>query len=121
MLSSLIILISASVFPYAFGWKEQCEGFEADSIPNVKAFTSIYYPAGSLVNTTSFWSPLSTSDLPAFCIFKFNVLTNPATGKTAGSELWLPDDWNSRMLAFGGGGWSGGGKWGRSKQYPGET
>lgn len=110
MFSCLIILISAAVFPCAFGWKEQCEGFSADSVANVQDFTPTYYPAGSLVNTTSFWSPLTTSNLPAFCRFKFNVLTNPATGKTAGSELWLPDDWNTRMLAFGGGGWSGGGK-----------
>lgn len=103
------MLISASLVLGTFAWKEQCEGFKADSITNVRNFTSIYYPAGALVNTTSFWSPLTTSELPAFCRFRFEVLTNPATGKTAGSELWLPDDWNSRMLAFGGGGWSGGG------------
>lgn len=110
----LSILIGAAVIPHVVGWKEQCEGFKTDSIANVKDFTPTYYPAGSLVNVTSPWSTLTTTELPAFCRLKLNVLTNPATGKTASSELWLPDDWNTRMLAFGGGGWSGGSKRGKT-------
>jgi feruloyl esterase len=110
MIPFLLILIGVSIMPRALGWKEQCEEFKADSIANLKDFTPTYHPAGSLVNVTSPWSTLTTTELPAFCRFKFNVVTNPTTGKTAGSELWLPDDWNSRMLGFGGGGWSGGGK-----------
>lgn len=114
MLSILPFLIATRAIPRIFAWQEQCQGFKADSIANVKDLTTVYHPAGSFVNVTSPWSTLTTTELPAFCRLKFNVLTNPETGKTAGSELWLRDDWNTRMLAFGGGGWSGGGEWKKS-------
>ncbi|KAJ9117539.1 hypothetical protein QFC22_004389 [Naganishia vaughanmartiniae] len=109
--SLILFILAARAIPLSVAWQQQCESFTADSATSVKDLATIYYPAGCLVNVTSPWSTLTTTGLPAFCRLKFDVLTNPATGKTAGAELWLPDDWNSRMLAFGGGGWSGGGKY----------
>jgi feruloyl esterase len=108
MIPFLALLLATSLSK-ASAWEEQCRTFKADSIASVKNLEPTYYPAGSFVNVTSPWSTLTASDLPAFCRLKFDVLTNPETGKTAGAELWLPDGWNTRMLAFGGGGWSGGG------------
>ncbi|KAJ9098119.1 hypothetical protein QFC21_004448 [Naganishia friedmannii] len=103
------LILGACAFPSSIAWQQQCEGFIADATTtSVKNLATFYYPAGSLINVTSPWNTLTTTDLPAFCRLKFDVLTNPMTGKTAGVELWLPDDWNTRMLAFGGGGWSGG-------------
>lgn len=105
-LLALVIAIASGVS----AWEEQCRSFQANSVAIVKNLQPTYYPAGSLVNVTSPWSTLTASDLPAFCRLQFELFTNPETGKTAAAELWLPDGWNTRMLAFGGGGWSGGGK-----------
>ena len=111
MLSLLQLIVFGAATMPSLAWQQQCEEFTADlTTTSVRDVATYYYPAGSFVNVTSPWSTLTTTDLPAFCRLTFNVLTNPVTGKTAGAELWLPDDWNTRMLAFGGGGWSGGGK-----------
>lgn len=37
-----------------------------------------------------------------------SIVTNPATNHSALTSLWLPDEWNSRLLGVGNGGWSGG-------------
>ena len=108
MIAVLALLVATSLSG-ASAWEKQCRSFKADSVAIVKNLEPTYYPAGALINVTGPWSTLTTSDLPAFCRLKFDVLTNPDTGKTAGTEVWLPDGWNTRMLGFGGGGWSGGG------------
>ncbi|GHJ83854.1 hypothetical protein NliqN6_0256 [Naganishia liquefaciens] len=105
---ALLALLVATSLTRASAWEQQCRSFRADSVAIIKNLEITYYRAGSFVNVTSPWSTLTTSDLPAFCRLKFDILTNPETGKTAGTELWLPDGWNTRILGFGGGGWSGG-------------
>ncbi|KAJ9103813.1 hypothetical protein QFC21_002275 [Naganishia friedmannii] len=102
------LLLSTSAISSALAWKDQCVGFKAHSVDNIRNITSLYYAAGSLVNLTSLYTPLSTSSLPAFCRVQFTVVTNPATDKTAQAELWLPDGWNKRVIGYGNGGWSGG-------------
>lgn len=92
----------------AMAWKDQCNTFTIDS-PGVQLVKATYYEASAFVNVSSFQQTLTTSKLPAFCRLQLNLTTNPDTGKAAYSELWLPDDWNSRTLGFGNGGWSGGG------------
>jgi feruloyl esterase len=99
MIPFLALLLATSLSK-ASAWEEQCRTFKADSVASVKNLEPTYYPAGSFVNVTSPWSTLTTSNLPAFCRLKFDVLTNPETGKTTGAELWLPDGWNTRMLAL---------------------
>ncbi|KAJ9120083.1 hypothetical protein QFC22_002981 [Naganishia vaughanmartiniae] len=103
-----LTLLSASAVIHASAWKDQCAGFKMQSVDNLQNVTTSYYSAGTLVNLTSLYTPLSTSSLPAFCRVQFNVVTNPATGKTAQAELWLPDGWNQRIIGYGNGGWSGG-------------
>ena len=93
----------------AAAWKDQCEQFTVKSLDGVQLVKAVYYDAGALVNLTTPLQSITTSQLPAFCRLQLNLTTNPATGKAAYSELWLPDGWNSRTLGFGNGGWSGGG------------
>ncbi|KAJ9121063.1 hypothetical protein QFC24_005044 [Naganishia onofrii] len=102
------LLVSSGALTSAMAWRDQCAGFKADSVDNIRNVTTLYYTAGSLVNLTSLYTPLSTSNLPAFCRVQFTVVTNPSTGKTAQAELWLPDGWNKRVIGYGNGGWSGG-------------
>lgn len=109
----------------AAAWKDQCEGFTA-TIPDV-VMKSSYYPAGALVNLTSPSSSVTTTKMPAFCresrIFcrhshfndslaglELTITTNSTSGNKALTEVWMPDGWNSRLLGFGNGGLSGGGK-----------
>jgi hypothetical protein len=90
-------------------WKDQCEKFAIESLDGVQLIKALYYDANAFVNLTTPYQSISTSALPAFCRLQLNLTTNPVTGKTAYSELWLPDAWNTRTLGFGNGGWSGGG------------
>ncbi|KAJ9118883.1 hypothetical protein QFC24_006082 [Naganishia onofrii] len=76
-----------------------------------KAFTildAIYYPAYAPVDLTNGQATVNTTALPAFCRLVLRIVTNPGNGKDAGAELWLPDEWNERLLGFGNGGWGGG-------------
>ncbi|KAJ9092247.1 hypothetical protein QFC19_008784 [Naganishia cerealis] len=108
MTTLIFLLVTACAISYVKAWESQCASFKADSVGNVQDVTTSYYKAGSLVNLTSLYTPISSSSLPAFCRVQFTVLTNPDTGKTALAELWLPDGWNQRVIGFGNGGWSGG-------------
>jgi hypothetical protein len=54
---------------------------------------------------------VNTTALPGFCRLVLRIVTNPGKGKDAGAELWLPDEWNERLLGFGNGGWGGGGEY----------
>jgi feruloyl esterase len=101
-----VLLLSVSG---ALAWKDQCTTF-APVIANVHLLNATYYEANAFVNLSSPLQTITTSSLPAFCRLQLNITTNPATGKAAYSEVWLPDGWNSRTLGFGNGGWSGGGE-----------
>lgn len=107
-LAALPLLLLAATG--ATAWKGQCNNFVPQSVDGVQLVKATYYEANAFVNVSSLLQTITTSKLPAFCRLQLNVTTNPATGKAAYSELWLPDDWNSRTLGFGNGGWAGGGK-----------
>ncbi|KAI5451864.1 hypothetical protein NCC49_001166 [Naganishia albida] len=100
---ALLALLSALG---AAAWKDQCESFTA-SIPNV-VIKPTYYPAGALVNLTSPSSSVTTTKMPAFCRLALTITTNATSGNQALTEVWMPDDWNNRLLGFGNGGLSGG-------------
>ncbi|GHJ85204.1 hypothetical protein NliqN6_1606 [Naganishia liquefaciens] len=90
----------------AAAWKDHCEKFTA-SIPNV-VLEATYYAPGALVNLTSPSSAVLTTKLPAFCRLALTITTNTTSGNQALTEVWMPDDWNARLLGFGNGGLSGG-------------
>ena len=65
MIAVLALLVATSLSG-ASAWEKQCRSFKADSVAIVKNLEPTYYPAGALINVTSPWSTLTTSDLPAF-------------------------------------------------------
>jgi hypothetical protein len=42
--------------------------------------------------------------LPPACELWIDIVTNNATGKRVQAVVWMPEDWNGRLLAFGQGG-----------------
>lgn len=77
---------------------------------NLTILDAIYYPANAPIHLSNGQATVNTTALPAFCRLVLSIITNPVTGKSAGAELWLPDQWNERLLGFGNGGWGGGGE-----------
>ncbi|TFK53657.1 feruloyl esterase-like protein [Heliocybe sulcata] len=89
-------------------WEAGCSAFTLQDSPGVAVAGTAYYPAGALVNITNAFSSISTDTLPAFCRVELLITTNATSGKTANTEVWLPDAWNGRFIGFGNGGWGGG-------------
>jgi len=84
-------------------WQTECQSFQP-SIKGVTLVQAIYYSAGDLVNlTSSAGSTGANRDLPDFCRLQLLIETNPESGSFANTEVWLPDAWQERFLAFGNG------------------
>ena len=91
------------------GSQEACDQFTLNNIPNVNLTGTVYYPANTLVNISNVYSSINVSNLPAFCRAELTIITNTTAGSFALTEVWLPDDWNGRVLTVGNGGLAGGG------------
>ena len=107
-LSSLSLLGFALGVAAAGGSQSACDNFRLD-VPDVDLTKATYHHAGALVNITTPYSTITTTDLPAFCRAELVITTNSTGGSFALTEVWLPDDWNGRIVTFGNGGMSGGG------------
>ncbi|KAI1333623.1 tannase and feruloyl esterase [Xylariaceae sp. FL0016] len=66
-------------------------------------------PNGTFGQANDIAYPTNATHLPALCVALVNVTSSPTSSYTFG--LFLPDDWNSRFLAVGNGGFSGGINW----------
>lgn len=109
-LSRLIVLVGFSFSVYASrGSQSTCEQFTIEGIPNVNLTGTTYYPTNTLVNISNVYSSINVSNLPAFCRAELTIVTNTTAGSFALTEVWLPDDWNGRVLTVGNGGLAGGG------------
>ncbi|THH33194.1 hypothetical protein EUX98_g981 [Antrodiella citrinella] len=69
------------------------------------------FPAHARVNFTNLFSSIDVADLPAFCRVAITITTNATANSTAHADVWLPlpGAWNGRFVAFGNGGFGGGG------------
>lgn len=107
-LLGLVLAVTAASDP-----QTACENFTL-SIPNVQLSRTTHYSLDSLVNVSNAYSSIVASNLPPFCRVELVITTNPAANTSALTEVWLPDDWNGRVLTVGNGGISGGGMWSRT-------
>ncbi|KII91121.1 hypothetical protein PLICRDRAFT_680308 [Plicaturopsis crispa FD-325 SS-3] len=106
----LSLALSLSVYAAESANKSHCLSFSVTD-PSLNATTlagTTYYAKGDLVNLTSYGGTTTSNNLAAFCRLELTINTNSTANSSAKTELWLPDDWNSRLLGVGNGGWSGG-------------
>jgi feruloyl esterase len=79
-----------------------CEGLAALSTPKVEIVLAESVEAGSFTPPDS---PNAVTQLPKFC--RVVVRLRPTSDSDIGAEIWLPADWNTKLLAVGSGGWGG--------------
>jgi feruloyl esterase len=79
-----------------------CEALVALSTPKAEIITAQPVAAGS-------FTPPDGADalqqLPGFC--RVVIRLKPTSDSDIGAEIWLPENWNSKLLAIGSGGWGG--------------
>ncbi|PIL35641.1 hypothetical protein GSI_02370 [Ganoderma sinense ZZ0214-1] len=104
-LLALVVGAAAAVVDYS----SACSGFTPTGIPNVELTNPpTYFHSNAVVDISNAYSSINESTLPAFCRVELTITTNTTAGSTALAEVWLPDNWNGRMLTVGNGGISGG-------------
>jgi feruloyl esterase len=79
-----------------------CESLATASSPTVQIVLAQTVMAGSFTPPDSS-TPLQ--QLPKFC--RVVVKLRPTSDSDIGAEVWLPANWNTKLLALGSGGWGG--------------
>jgi feruloyl esterase len=79
-----------------------CESLAALSTHKVQILTARPVAAGSFTPPDS---ANALQQLPGFC--RVVVTLRPTSDSDIGAEIWLPENWNSKLLAIGSGGWGG--------------
>ncbi|KAH9917134.1 feruloyl esterase-like protein [Epithele typhae] len=108
LIASGLVLVAAAVSTP--GSAAACDAFTLTNVTNVAIASVTHFDTNATVDFTNLFSSINTSVLPAFCRVELVVTTNATAGSFAITEVWLPDEWNGRMLSFGNGGVAGGGK-----------
>ncbi|OJT03360.1 hypothetical protein TRAPUB_6029 [Trametes pubescens] len=107
-LLGLAITAGATSGPTA-GSQKSCSSFGPTPLAGVAFASSTHFAANTHVNISNVYSSIDETNLPAFCRVELVITTNATAGTTALAEVWLPDDWNGRVLTVGNGGLAGGG------------
>ena len=117
----LALLGLAAAAAVVRGSPSACSAFKPNNITNVELTNPpTHFAAKALVNISNEYSSIDVSNLPAFCRVELTITTNTTAGSFALTEVWLPDDWNGRVLTVGNGGLAGGGTSHRSVAVEGE-
>ena len=103
----LFYLLLISNLPRVYG--TDCSSFKFES-SNSKSISSTYFEAGAHVNISNLFQAIDTDTLPEFCRVQVNITTNVTANSIAAAEVWLPSEWNGRILAIGDGALAGGGE-----------
>ncbi|TCD66433.1 hypothetical protein EIP91_001369 [Steccherinum ochraceum] len=85
-----------------------CSAFTLKNVNNTIVTNKTFYNAGDNVTISNLYNGISTTQLPAFCRIELAITTNATANSTALTEVWLPAQWNNRLIAFGNGGLAGG-------------
>ncbi|KAI0635862.1 feruloyl esterase-like protein [Trametes polyzona] len=88
--------------------RSACLSFSPRPHADISFTAATHYAANTHVNVSNVYSSIDVSNLPSFCRVELVVTTNATAGSTALAEVWLPDDWNGRVLTVGNGGLAGG-------------
>ena len=96
----------------ASGSQSACRDFALSDVADVDLTLTrtTHFAANALVNISNAYSSINESNLPAFCRVELVITTNATAGSFARTEVWLPDEWNGRVLTVGNGGLAGGGR-----------
>ncbi|KAH9948592.1 feruloyl esterase-like protein [Amylocystis lapponica] len=105
---TLVLLSFLITRPLVLASPTSCSSFALQNLTDVQLAGTIYYPANTSVNLTTGFQSIDVDNLPAFCRVQLVITTNATSGSFCDTEVWLPDEWNNRVLAFGNGGFSGG-------------
>ncbi|KAJ3008471.1 hypothetical protein NUW54_g3142 [Trametes sanguinea] len=91
------------------GSRTACLSFSPSSLASASFSNATHYATNTRVNISNAYSSIDVSNLPGFCRVELVITTDATAGSTALTEVWLPDDWNGRVLTVGNGGLAGGG------------
>ncbi|OSD06507.1 feruloyl esterase-like protein [Trametes coccinea BRFM310] len=90
------------------GSRSACLSFAPSSLASASFSNATHYATDTRVNISNAYSSIDVANLPGFCRVELVITTNATAGSTALTEVWLPDDWNGRVLTVGNGGLAGG-------------
>jgi feruloyl esterase len=79
-----------------------CGGLTTLSTPEVQIVSARTEEGGTFTPPAN---PNTLAHLPKFC--RVVIRIRPTADSDIGAEVWLPADWNSKLLALGSGGWGG--------------
>lgn len=79
-----------------------CENLAGSSTPQVEIVLAQTLEAGTFTPPES---RQALQQLPKFC--RVVVRLRPTTDSDIGAEIWLPANWNTKLLVIGNGGWGG--------------
>jgi feruloyl esterase len=106
-------LAIATVFSPTYSHlQDNCNAAFFNSIlpSNATTLSTTYVPPnGSFIQAGDIAYPIPATNLPSLCTVIINVTSSPTSSYTFG--LFLPNQWNTRFIAVGNGGFSGGINW----------
>jgi len=103
----IILAVVAPVFAPSFAHAMMCAELAALALPNATIDLAENVPAGDFsfdVNRPG-TNPQNHSNLPAFC--RVAATLTPTSDSDIKIEVWLPEQWNGKLLAVGNGRWAG--------------
>ncbi|KAI0403452.1 feruloyl esterase B precursor [Xylaria palmicola] len=104
-----LLTASASCFECSVaGFKAIFDVLEADSVANVSLVYASAIAAGGSSFDPSPEYPVNATNLPELCAVKFNVKSSGTTSYNLGILLPSRENWNSRLMTTGNGGFGGG-------------
>ncbi len=104
MISPRFVLVAAVMNTVCLGaHAATCESLATLTTPEVQVVQAQTVAAGSFMPPAS---PGALPNLPQFC--RAVVRMKPTADSDIGAEIWLPANWNRKLLVIGSGGWGGG-------------
>ncbi len=99
----LVLMVAVGVTAFSTGVQAAtCESLATSGNPKVEIVLAQTVAAGAFTPPDA---RNALTQLPRFC--RVVVRLRPSVDSDIGAEIWLPADWNTKLLAVGSGGWGG--------------